>query len=132
MHYTPEKRTFTYKGERVENPIAYLPVFPGTNCDYDTARAFRKAGAKVVHSVFRNLSGEDILASIAEMKANISRCHIFVLCGGFSAGDEPDGSGKFICNVLQNKEITNEIHQLINRGGLILGICNGFQALVKS
>lgn len=132
MHYTPEKRTFTYKGERVENPIAYLPVFPGTNCDYDTARAFRKAGAKVVHSVFRNLSGEDILASIAEMKTNIARCHIFVLCGGFSAGDEPDGSGKFICNVLQNKEITNEIHQLIDRGGLILGICNGFQALVKS
>ena len=58
MHYTPEKRTFTYKGERVENPIAYLPVFPGTNCDYDTTRAFRKAGAKVVHSVFRNLSAK--------------------------------------------------------------------------
>ncbi|MCF0175630.1 MAG: phosphoribosylformylglycinamidine synthase [Bacteroidales bacterium] len=121
-----------YKGTPVDHPIAYLPVFPGTNCDYDTAKAFRKAGAEVRMSVFCNLSSEDIFRSIAEMKKNISECHIFMLCGGFSAGDEPDGSGKFIANVLNNKEIAEEIHKLIDRGGLILGICNGFQALVKS
>ena len=121
-----------YKGEPVEKPLAYLPVFPGTNCDYDTAKAFRRAGAEVKMSVFRNLTAEDIFSSIAEMKKNISECHILALCGGFSAGDEPDGSGKFIANVLNNKDIADEIHKLLDRGGLILGICNGFQALVKS
>ncbi len=121
-----------YPGEPVERPVAYLPVFPGTNCDYDTAKAFRKAGAEVRMSVFCNLTGEDIFRSIEEMKKNISECHILALCGGFSAGDEPDGSGKFIANVLNNKDIAEEIHRLLDRGGLILGICNGFQALVKS
>ncbi len=124
--------TSTNKGIFVEKPIAYLPVFPGTNCDYDTAKAFRKAGAEVTTSVFGNLTSEAIFASIAEMKQKIAECNIFVLSGGFSAGDEPDGSGKFICNVLQNEEIAAEIHKLIDRGGLILGICNGFQALIKS
>jgi phosphoribosylformylglycinamidine synthase len=112
--------------------VAYLPVFPGTNCDYDTAKAFRRAGAEVRMTTFCNLGTEDIFRSIEEMKKNISECHIFALCGGFSAGDEPDGSGKFIANVLNNKEIAEEIHKLLDRGGLILGICNGFQALVKS
>jgi phosphoribosylformylglycinamidine synthase len=83
-------------------------------------------------SVFCNLTEDDIFRSIAEMKKNIDECHILMLCGGFSAGDEPDGSGKFIANVLNNKEIADAIHALIDRGGLILGICNGFQALVKS
>ena len=130
--YKAKKVDLKYKGEKVAEPIAYLPVFPGTNCDYDTAKAFRKAGAKVEMSVFRNLTTQDIFDSIAEMKANIEKCHILAFCGGFSAGDEPDGSGKFIANVLNNKDIAEAIEGLIARGGLILGICNGFQALVKS
>ena len=121
-----------YKGEPVQTPIAYLPVFPGTNCDYDSAKAWRNAGAEVRMSVFCNLTEDDIFRSIAEMKKNIDECHIFMICGGFSAGDEPDGSGKFIANVLNNQVIADAIHALLDRGGLILGICNGFQALVKS
>ncbi len=121
-----------YMGPAVEHPIAYLPVFPGTNCDYDTARAFRRAGAQVESTVFCNLDATAIRDSIQQMKEHLQRCHIFVLSGGFSAGDEPDGSGKFIANVLNNQEIAEQIHALIDRGGLILGICNGFQALVKS
>ncbi|MCQ2187661.1 MAG: phosphoribosylformylglycinamidine synthase [Bacteroidales bacterium] len=113
-------------------PLAYLPVFPGTNCDYDTAKAFRKAGADVRFGVFCNLTAQDVLDSIARMRKDISECQILMLSGGFSSGDEPDGSGKFIANVLNNKEIADEIHKLLDRGGLILGICNGFQALVKS
>ena len=127
-----KKSEMKWKGEPVGTPVAYIPVFPGTNCDYDTAKAFRKAGAEVRMSVFCNLTADDIFRSIAEMKKNISECHILALCGGFSAGDEPDGSGKFIANVLNNKDIAEEIHKLLDRGGLILGICNGFQALVKS
>ena len=132
MSAAPECRTFAYEGEAVARPVAYLPVFPGTNCDYDTAKAFRNAGAEVTTSVLCNLGGDDILRSIAQMKEHIRRAHIFVLCGGFSSGDEPDGSAKFIVNVLNNKDIREEIHALLDRGGLILGICNGFQALVKS
>ena len=115
-----------------ENPLVFIPVFPGTNCDYDTAKAFRKAGAEVSFGVFRNLTGADVLASIDEMAAGIAGCDILALAGGFSAGDEPDGSGKFIANVLENAKVAAEIHALLDRGGLILGICNGFQALVKS
>ncbi|MFR9522164.1 MAG: phosphoribosylformylglycinamidine synthase subunit PurQ, partial [Rikenellaceae bacterium] len=125
-------RTVTYSGERVEKPIVYIPIFPGTNCDYDTAKAFRKAGAEPRTSVFCNLTSEDTLASIATMVEMIDSCHIFMLSGGFSAGDEPDGSGKFIATVLNNRDVTAAIHRLIEREGLILGICNGFQALVKS
>ncbi len=127
-----KKEELRYKGKKIEKPLAFLPVFPGTNCDYDTAKAFRKAGAEVRFGVFCNQNEADIFRSIEEMKKNISECQILALCGGFSAGDEPDGSGKFIANVLNNKEIAEEIHKLIDRGGLILGICNGFQALVKS
>ncbi len=130
--FKAKKADLKYKGEPVEKPIAYLPVFPGTNCDYDSAKAWRNAGAEVRMSVFCNLTEDDIFRSIAEMKKNIDECHILMLSGGFSAGDEPDGSGKFIANVLNNKEIADAIHALIDRGGLILGICNGFQALVKS
>ncbi len=122
----------SYKGGPIEHPVVFLPAFPGTNCDYDTAKAFRVAGAEVRNSVFRNLTAEDVLDSIAEMKRNIAECQILALSGGFSMGDEPDGSAKFIVNVLNNKDIAEEIEKLIARGGLIIGICNGFQALVKS
>ena len=132
MTSEPAPRNFTYPGEAVEHPLVYIPVFPGTNCDYDTAKAFRKAGARVEMSVLCNIAGDDILRSIAGMKEHIRRAQIFVLSGGFSSGDEPDGSAKFIVNVLNNKDIMEEIHALLDRGGLILGICNGFQALVKS
>ena len=130
--YKAKKADLKYKGPAVDEVIAYLPVFPGTNCDYDSAKAFRKAGATVRTSVFRNLTDKDVFESIDEMKKNIDECHILMISGGFSAGDEPDGSGKFIANVLNNKTVAEAIENLIARGGLILGICNGFQALVKS
>ena len=130
--FKAKKIDLKYKGEKIAEPVAYLPVFPGTNCDYDTAKAFRKAGAKVKTSVFRNFTEQDVFDSIDEMKKNIDECQILMFCGGFSAGDEPDGSGKFIANVLNNEKIAAAIEALIARGGLILGICNGFQALVKS
>ena len=128
----PAKKEIKYTGTPIEQPIAFLPVFAGTNCDYDTGKAFERAGAKVTTSVFCDLTADDIFKSIETMKQKIDECNIFVLSGGFSAGDEPDGSGKFIANVLNNKIITDAIHALLDRGGLILGICNGFQALVKS
>ncbi len=109
MTSRPAPKSFTYPGEAVETPLVYIPVFPGTNCDYDTAKAFRKAGAEVRTSVLCNIAGDDVLRSIAEMKEHIRRAHIFVLGGGFSAGDEPDGSAKFIVNVLNNKDIRDEI-----------------------
>ena len=123
-----KKVDLEYKGPKVDKVIAYLPVFPGTNCDYDSA----KAGAEVRTSVFRNLTDKDVFESIDEMAKNIRECQILMISGGFSAGDEPDGSGKFIANVLNNKEIAAAIEDLLSRDGLILGICNGFQALVKS
>jgi len=121
-----------YSGAPVETPVVCLPVFPGTNCDYDTAKAFRKAGAKVETFVFRNLEPEDVTASIDEMSARIDRSQILAFSGGFSSGDEPDGSGKFIADVICNNKVSAAIDRLLSRGGLILGICNGFQALVKS
>ena len=130
--YKAKKADLEYKGPAVDKVIAYIPVFPGTNCDYDSAKAFRKAGAEVRTSVFRNLSDKDVFDSIDEMKRNIDECQILMFAGGFSAGDEPDGSGKFIANVLNNGKIASAIEGLLSRGGLILGICNGFQALVKS
>ena len=130
--FKAKKADLEYKGPKVDKVIAYLPVFPGTNCDYDSAKAFRKEGAEIRTSVFRNLSDKDVFESIAQMKKNIEDCQILMLSGGFSAGDEPDGSGKFIANVLNNKDIAEAIEGLLSRGGLILGICNGFQALVKS
>ncbi|MCH5238979.1 MAG: phosphoribosylformylglycinamidine synthase [Muribaculaceae bacterium] len=115
-----------------KNPVVFLPVFPGTNCDYDMAASFRKEGADVIISVFRNLTPEDIEQSIEEMSDNIDSCDILAFSGGFSEGDEPDGSGKFIANVIMNEKVKSAIERLIQRKGLILGICNGFQALVKS
>ncbi len=122
----------SWSGGPVQTPIVCLPVFPGTNCDYDTAKAFRKAGAEVRPFIFRNLHPQDVLDSIDTLAARIDECHILAFCGGFSSGDEPDGSGKFIADVINNAKISAAIAALQARGGLILGICNGFQALVKS
>ena len=132
LNTTQHYSTLTYKGDAVDHPLVYIPVFPGTNCDYDTAKAFRKAGAEVKMTIFRNLTAEDVLSSIDEMVEHINACHVLMFAGGFSAGDEPDGSGKFIASVINNQKVGEAITALIDRGGLILGICNGFQALVKS
>ena len=126
-----EKNVFAYQ-EAKEEVVAYFPVFPGTNCDYDTTRAFEKAGAKTVTTVFKNLTSQDVFESIDEMASNIDKADILVLSGGFSSGDEPDGSGKFIANVLNQVKVKDAIERLLQRKGLVLGICNGFQALVKS
>ena len=121
-----------YPGPAVEQPLVLLPVFPGTNCDYDTAAAFRAAGARTRFSVFRNLTEQDVLDSIDALCRDLAECQILALSGGFSSGDEPDGSGKFIANVLGNPKVAAQVEALLARKGLILGICNGFQALVKS
>ncbi len=113
-------------------PIVYIPVFPGTNCDFDSAKAWRNAGAEVEMSIFRNLTEQDVIASIDEMVKHINRAQILMLAGGFSLGDEPDGSAKFIVSVINQEKVSKAIEDLLHRGGLILGICNGFQALVKS
>jgi len=116
----------------MKKPLVILPVFPGTNCDFDTARAFEEAGADTQIFVFRNLNKIEINSSIKELASWIQKSEILALCGGFSLGDEPDGSGKFIANVLNNNDIKTSIEGLLYRSGLILGICNGFQALIKS
>ena len=121
-----------YPGEPKEHPVVYLPIFPGTNCDYDMTASFEKEGAVVTSSVFINLSPEDIEKSTSDMAAHIDACDILAFSGGFSEGDEPDGSGKFIASVIMNDKVKAAIERLHERGGLILGICNGFQALVKS
>ena len=127
-----KKPVATYPYEAIEKPLVFIPIFPGTNCDYDSEKAFVKAGARVKTQVFKNLTSSDVLKSIKEMKKNIDKCNILMLAGGFSAADEPDGSGKFIANILNNKDIKEAINGLLERKGLILGICNGFQALIKS
>jgi len=116
----------------MKKPLVILPVFPGTNCDYDTARAFEEAGANTQIFVFRNLNETEINNSIEELAEWMNKSDILALCGGFSLGDEPDGSGKFIANVLNNNIVKTSVEKLLSRNGLILGICNGFQALVKS
>ena len=121
-----------YPGPAIEQPLVLLPVFPGTNCDYDTAAAFRAAGARVRFSVFRNLTEQDVLDSIDTLCRDLAECQVLALSGGFSSGDEPDGSGKFIANVLGNPKVAAQVEALLARKGLVLGICNGFQALVKS
>ena len=113
-------------------PMVYIPVFPGTNCDFDSAKAWRKAGAEVEMTIFRNMTDKDVMGSIDEMVAHIHRAQILMLAGGFSLGDEPDGSAKFIVSVINQNKVSQAIQGLLDRGGLILGICNGFQALVKS
>ncbi|GHT52491.1 phosphoribosylformylglycinamidine synthase [Spirochaetia bacterium] len=114
------------------SPLVVLPVFPGTNCEWDMERAFREAGARTRLVIFRNRNQEDIAESTKEIAEAIAEAQIVALSGGFSAGDEPDGSGKFIANVLRSPAIADAITDLLeNRDGLMLGICNGFQALIK-
>ena len=117
---------------KIDKPKVILPVFPGTNCDYDTAKAFEDAGAETRIFVFRNLNEAEINQSLDELSEAIRQSQILALSGGFSLGDEPDGSGKFIANVLNNVKVKAAVEDLLTRKGLILGICNGFQALVKS
>lgn len=114
------------------SPQVFIPIFPGTNCEYDTVKAFKKAGARPITAVFRNQSPEDIRASIDDMAGIIKASQMIVLPGGFSAGDEPNGSGKFIASVFRNPQMNDAVMDLLkNRDGLMLGICNGFQALIK-
>ena len=129
---TGHKAAPQYPGEAKANPVVYLPVFPGTNCDYDMAASFKKEGAEIVTSVFRNQTPEEIDKSIDEIVKNIDASDVLAFSGGFSEGDEPDGSGKFIANVIMNDKVKAAINRLLERKGLVLGICNGFQALVKS
>ena len=117
---------------KVAKPTVFIPVFPGTNCEYDSTKAFERAGADVVTKVFKNLSAEDIRDSAHEFAKAISQAQIVMFPGGFSAGDEPDGSAKFFAAAFRNASITEELNKLLNeRDGLVLGICNGFQALIK-
>ena len=118
--------------ETVETPVVYIPVFPGTNSEYDSAKAFEKEGAKVNLVPFVTLNEEAIVKSVDTMVDNIEKANIIFFAGGFSAADEPDGSAKFIVNILLNEKVRAAIDRFIERGGLIIGICNGFQALVKS
>ena len=109
-----------------------IPVFPGTNCEYDSKRAFERAGAKVRLVLIRNKTEEDIINSVNELEEAIKESQIMMIPGGFSAGDEPEGSGKFIATVLRNPKLKAAITDLLdNREGLMIGICNGFQALIK-
>lgn len=136
---TQEVKIVDYKTKKkfkakhcVDQVRVLIPVFPGSNCEFDTQRAFEEEGAKATIFVFRNLSEQDVLQSIDEMSALLDESQILALPGGFSSGDEPDGSAKFIVNVLQNEKIKAAIARLKERDGLIIGICNGFQALIKS
>ena len=116
----------------IAQPKVFIPTFPGTNCEYDSARAFEDAGAKASVKVFRNLSYANIEDSIEIMVKEIESSQIVMIPGGFSAGDEPDGSAKFIATVFRNPRIAEAVNNLLtNRDGLMLGICNGFQALIK-
>ena len=113
-------------------PKVFIPVFPGTNCEYDSARAFLRAGAEVETIVFRNQNAQQIIESVDAYAAAIQRAQIVMIPGGFSAGDEPEGSAKFITSVFRNSKVSDAVMELLNqRDGLMLGICNGFQALIK-
>lgn len=117
---------------KVARPKVFIPVFPGTNCEYDTAKAFERAGADTNIMVFKNMNGENIRESVEMFEKGISDAQILMFPGGFSAGDEPDGSGKFIATAFRNERIKEAVMKLLNeRDGLALGICNGFQALIK-
>ena len=117
---------------KVAKPKVFIPVFPGTNCEYDSAKAFEAAGADVSTVVFKNLDAQGIRDSVELFKKEIKKAQIIMFPGGFSAGDEPDGSGKFIATAFRNEKIKEEVMKLLNeRDGLALGICNGFQAVIK-
>lgn len=131
--------TFTYEASertharvKVDVPKVLIPVFPGTNCEYDSAKAFRDAGAEVEIFVVNNLSAAAIAKSVEEFAAKVRESQIIFIPGGFSGGDEPDGSGKFITAFFRNQEVKEAVTDLLdNRDGLMIGICNGFQALIK-
>ncbi|MCD7865578.1 MAG: phosphoribosylformylglycinamidine synthase [Clostridiales bacterium] len=117
---------------KIAKPTVFIPVFPGTNCEYDSAKAFERAGANVVTKVFKNLTAEDIRDSVDIFEKAISQAQIIMFPGGFSAGDEPEGSAKFFATAFRNAKIREAVEKLLNeRDGLCLGICNGFQALIK-
>ncbi|SQF20568.1 phosphoribosylformylglycinamidine synthase [Streptococcus pyogenes] len=118
--------------QTIEKPVVYIPVFPGTNSEYDSAKAFEQVGASVNLVPFVTLNEVAIAESVDTMVANIAKANIIFFAGGFSAADEPDGSAKFIVNILLNEKVRAAIDSFIEKGGLIIGICNGFQALVKS
>lgn len=127
-----EAKSYSSPKVKIAKPKVVIPVFPGSNCEYDCERAFRNVGADVTQVVFRNITKEALNESIDRLAKEISTTQILMIPGGFSAGDEPDGSGKFIANALRNEKIAYELMELIkNRDGLVLGICNGFQALIK-
>ena len=130
--YSNANRIHRSASIKVAQPRVLIPVFPGTNCEYDTARAFERAGAKAETIVIRNLSASAIEESVNVFERAIKQSQIIMLPGGFSGGDEPEGSGKFITAFFRNAKIKDAVHDLLqNRDGLMLGICNGFQALVK-
>ena len=131
---TPEYKSKEVKkaSKTVDKPKVIIPVFPGQNCEYDTKQQFERAGAEVEIYVFNNLNVESIERSLKELSEKIANAQILMIVGGFSSGDEPDGSGKFIANVLSNPLVNNAVQTLLSNDGLILGICNGFQALIKS
>ena len=117
---------------KTAKPTVFIPVFPGTNCEYDSAKAFERAGAEVVTKVFRNLTASDIRESVEIFEKAIEQAQIIMFPGGFSAGDEPDGSAKFFATAFQNERMKEAVQKLLQeRDGLALGICNGFQALIK-
>ena len=117
---------------KTAKPRVFIPVFPGTNCEYDSTKAFERAGAEVDVKVFKNLSAEDIRDSVEIFEKSIDQAQMIMFPGGFSAGDEPDGSAKFFATAFQNAKIKEAVMKLLNeRDGLALGICNGFQALIK-
>ena len=119
-------------GHKVAQPTVFIPVFPGTNCEYDSAKAFERAGAKVITKVFRNMDAADIVDSVNTFEKEIAKSQIIMFPGGVSAGDEPDGSAKFFATAFQNAKLKEAVEKLLNeRDGLVLGICNGFQTLVK-
>ena len=131
--WTPyEKKEIIVCKNKIAKPRVLVPAFPGTNCEYDSARVFEKAGAEANILPFRNITQEYINDSIEKMVKEINNSQILMFPGGFSSGDEPDGSGKFIATVLTNPKIAEAISKFLERDGLILGICNGFQALIKS
>ena len=117
---------------KVAKPTVFIPVFPGTNCEYDSAKAFEAAGAQVVTTVFRNLNAGDIRDSVEEFEKAINQAQMIMFPGGFSAGDEPEGSAKFFATAFRNEKLKEAVNRLLKeRDGLMLGICNGFQALIK-
>lgn len=130
--YSYDKRDITVAGKKFAKPRIFIPVFPGTNCEYDTARVFERAGGVADVFVIRNLTAADVSESLAEMKKRIDNSQIVMIPGGFSGGDEPEGSGKFIATAFRNPQVKEAVMNMLkNRDGLMLGICNGFQALVK-